>query len=65
MAREEERLEFAKVAAPFVVYADAVGPGWHDDTGTCLLFKQPDDSLQHKPTVTLGDCRRLMDYLSS
>jgi hypothetical protein len=53
----EERLK------PFAEYASAVSDGWQDDTGTGLLFVQPDGSMQHKPRVNLGDCRKAREVL--
>lgn len=48
---------------PFAEYALAVGDGWPDDTGTSLLFRQPDGGLAHAPTVRLGDCRKALAAL--
>lgn len=51
------------VIQPFAEYANTVRQGWPDNTGPSLLFLQPDGSMEHKPRVSLGDCRRAAEAL--
>lgn len=49
--------ELESAIRPFADYANAINDKWPDSTGTSLLFKQTDGSLQNKPNISLGDCR--------
>jgi hypothetical protein len=54
LARETR---LAEALRPFAEYAGRLN-GWPDETSTCVLFAQADGTLQQKPTVDLGHCRR-------